>query len=422
MNKLIVLFVFISFFRIGYAQRIDNKIKLSLNSAIETALNNNAEILSAKKEIDAADGKIFQAGRLQNAEFSLQMNEVSNRFAPGDVGQYDFSFSQPLEFFGKRTTRIQSAEFQKKITGQNFERVKSLIASRVKKTYYRGLLSKQIAQSIEANITLLDDFLAQVTNRYQAGTSNYLDVIRAKVELARLKNELFDAKKEHWKVTGELKVLLGKESGYELELTDSLTYRFLEMKKDSVISFYSSRSNYLRINEIQADQSKSYLSLAEKKYLPDFNFGFAYQYHQFLPAKGFYQYFGLNIGISLPMFYSSGVLGDIQEAEANLSISGIRLKYSKLKVAQNITTAFNNLSFAEEQLRLFETSLIKDVEDQLRAGITAYQNLQIDVLNLFDIYRTYRATKIEHSKTVFNCLAALAELEVAAEEAPLNLP
>lgn len=230
-----------------------------------------------------------------------------------------------------------------------------------------------------------------------------------------MKNELFDAKKENWKIIGELKVLLGKENGYEFELTDSLTYRLLEMKKDSVISFYLSRSNYLRINEIQADQSKSYLSLAGKKYLPDFNLGLAYQYHQFLPEKGFYQYFGLNIGISLPMFYSSGVLGDIQEAEANLSISGIRLKFSKLKVTQNIITAFNNLSFAEEQLRLFETSLIKDVEDQLRAGITAYQNLQIDVLNLFDIYRTYRATKVEYSKTVFNCLAALAELEVAAE-------
>jgi cobalt-zinc-cadmium efflux system outer membrane protein len=130
---------------------------------------------------------------------------------------------------------------------------------------------------------------------------------------------------------------------------------------------------------------------------------------------GFDQYFGLTVGISLPMFYSSGVSGDIQEAEANLSLSDIRYQYAKIRVTQSIRTAYSNLSFAEEQLRLFDTSLLKDVEDEMRAGITAYQNDQIDLLNLFDIYRTYRATKIEYSRTVYNTLLALTELEVSSE-------
>ena len=157
--------------------------------------------------------------------------------------------------------------------------------------------------------------------------------------------------------------------------------------------------------------------------MPDFNFGLAFQNRQPLPgnlpdgkAGGFDQFFGLNIGVSLPMFYSSGVRGDIHEAEANLSISDIRYQYAKTRVAQSIRTAFNNLSFAEEQLRLFDTSLLRDVEDELRAGLTAYQNGQIDLLNLFDIYRTYRTTKVEYSRTVYNTLVALTELEVAGEK------
>lgn len=116
------------------------------------------------------------------------------------------------------------------------------------------------------------------------------------------------------------------------------------------------------------------------------------------------------------MFYSTGVQGDVLEAEANLSVAEVRYQSAKIKVTQSIRTALNNLLFAEEQLRLFDTSLLRDIEDELRAGITAYQNNQIDLLNLFDIYRTYRATKVEYSRTVYNTLVALAELETAAEK------
>jgi len=432
MNKFFVLFVSVLLSIAGYAQEGNNKIqpkadepmaqRLSLKEAVKIADQNNPEIISAFKEIDASEGRILQAGRLQNAEFSVEANEIPTEFDFGETGELDLNFSQPVEFFGKRGARIQSAELQRKIAKLNYHRVKKLIASQVKRIYYGGLLSHQIVKSIESNINLLNDFLAQVTDRYQAGISSYLDVIRAKVEISRLKNELFDAIKDYQKVTGQLKILLGRENGIEYELTDSLLYRFSEITKDTVVDFYSSQSNFLRINKIQVEQNKSLLSLAEKNSLPDFNFGLAFQNRQSLLEGGFNQYFGFNVGVSLPMFYSSGVRGDIQEAEANLSISDIRFQYAKIRVAQSIRIAFNNLSFAEEQLKLFDTSLLRDVEDELRAGITAYQNGQIDLLNLFDIYRTYRATRVEYSRTVYNTLIALAELEVSGEEAPLNLP
>jgi len=437
MNKWFVLFISLFNLLIGYAQENNDKTKpafrqagLSLKEAIEIAYESNQEIISAYREIDATEGRILQAGRIQNAELSLTANEIPPGFSLDETGELDFNFNQPIEFFGKRSIRIQSAELQKRIAELNYERVKMLITSQVKKAYYSGLLSNQIVESIESNINLLNDFLAQVTDRYQAGTSSYLDVIRAKVEISRLKNELFDAMKGYQQGLNQLEVLLGKENEAEFELTDSLLYQFSgypslreEINKDTVVNFYSSRSNFLRITEIQVEQSKSFLSLANKNSYPDFNFGLAFQNRQSIPANlpdgkagGFDQYFGLNVGVSLPMFYSSGVSGDIQEAEANLSISDSRSQYAKIRVAQNVRTAYNNLSFAEEQLRLFDTSLLRDVEDELRAGITAYQNGQIDLLNLFDIYRTYRATRVEYSRTVYNTLVALTELEVAGEE------
>jgi cobalt-zinc-cadmium efflux system outer membrane protein len=414
MNKLFTLFVTALCIVNIYGQTEIKK--LSLNEAIEIAKQSNLEILSALKEITAADGRILQAGRIQNAEISIEANEIPSNLTFDETGELDINFNQPMEFFGKRSTKIRSAELQKNIAELNYDRLKKLITSQIKKAYYNGLLSTQIVASVEANINLLNDFLAQVTDRYQAGTSSYLDVVRAKVEISRLKNELFDARKNYQQVIGQLKILLGKENGIEFILTDSLLYKYSEINKDTIVDLYSSQSNFLRITESQVEQNKSFLSLAEKNALPDFNFGLAFQNRQSDLTRGYHQYLGLNVGISLPMFYSSGVRGDIQEAEANLSISDIRYQYAKFRAAQSIRIAFNNLSFAEEQLRLFDTSLLIDVEDELRAGITAYQNSQVDLLNLFDIYRTYRAAKVEYSKAVYNTLVALAELEVSGEK------
>ena len=397
------------------AQQENNLKGLSLQQAIQISLVNNLNLIAAQKEIDAAEGRILQAGRLQNAEFSFDINEVPASLDFGETGELDLNFSQTIEFFGKRSTRIQSAELQKKIAKLNYERIKKLITSEVKKTYSSGLLANQIVESIHSNINLLNDFLLQVTDRYQAGTSSYLDVIRAKVELSGLKNDLFDAMKNYQQVIGELKVLMGREIGTEYNLSDSLYYQFAKINKDTVIIYHSSQSNFLNISKIQIEQNKSYLLLAEKNSLPDFNFGLALQNRQYSAKNGFDQFFGFNVGVSLPMFYSSGVRGDVQEAEANLSISDIRFQYARLRVEQSIRTAFDNLSFAEEQLHLFDSTLLIDVEDELRAGISAYQNSQIDLLNLFDILRTYRSTKIEYARTVYNTIVSYTNLEIASE-------
>ena len=414
-RSVLILWLFCSIVFLN-AQQKNKAETLSLQQAIQISLSNNLILIAAQKEIDAADGRILQAGRLQNAEFSIDVNEVPTGFDVGKTGEIDFNFSQEIEFFGKRSTRTQSAELQKKIANLNYERIKKIIISEVKKVYANGLLTIQVVESIQSNIDLLIDFLAQVTDRYQAGTSSYLDVIRAKVELSGLKNELFDAMKNFQQVNGQLNILLGRENGTVYKLADSLQYQFAEIHKDTVINYYSSQSNFLNITEIQIERSKSHLSLAEKNSLPDFNFGLAFQNRQYSEENGYDQFFGFNVGVSLPMFYSSGVRGDVQEAEAILSISDIRSQYATLSVEQNIRTAFNNLLFAEEQLRLFDTSLLRDVDDELRAGISAYQNNQIDLLNLFDILRTYRTTKIEYAKTVYNTIVAYTDLEIAAEK------
>jgi outer membrane protein TolC len=392
--------------------------RLSLADALTIALNNNPEIRVSQKEIDAAAGRVLQAGGIPNPELSVTFNETPSNLRLGDAGEQDVGLSQTIEFPGKRGSRVDVAEHGGSIAEFSLARTRAIISSRVKRAYYQSLLAGEVVSNLEFTITLLSDFVKTVTERYQAGASKYLDVIRAKVEVTRLRNDLFEARREQQTRLNELNVLLGRTDSIPMVLSDSLTYQPLKMPQDPAVELYTSQSNFLKIVEREAQRSQSVLNLARKSYLPDFSLGIAVQKRpgQISPT-GSSNYIGFQFGASIPLWFWQGPKGEVQEAEALLDVSNIRIASARLRVRQNILSAFRSASVAQEQLQVFDTSLLRDVEDELRAGISAYQNNQVDALNLFDIYRTFRATKIEYSRSLYNLLAAKAELEVAGEVA-----
>jgi len=387
--------------------------QLSLTDALTIALNNNPQIRAAQKEIDAAEGRILQAGRIPNPELSVTFNETPSNLRLGEAGEQDVGLFQTIEFPGKRGSRIDVAEHGGSIAEFSLARTRAIVSSRVKRAYYQALLAREVVSNLEFTITLLSDFVKTVTERYQAGASKYLDVIRAKVEVTRLRNDLFEAKREQ---QARLNELLGKTDGIPVVLSDSLTFQPLKMPQDSAVEFYTSQSNFLKIVEREAQRSQSVLNLARTSYLPDFSLGIAVQKRpgQISPT-GSSTYIGFQFGASIPLWFWQGPKGEVQEAEALLDVSNIRIAATRLRIRQSILNAFRGASVAQEQLQVFDESLLGDAEDELRAGIAAYQNNQADALNLFDIYRTYRATKIEYARALYNLLAAKAELEATAE-------
>lgn len=392
--------------------------RLSLQDAIRLASQSNPDVLQAQREIDAAVGRVLQSGRIPNPELSFSYNETPTSLQLGDAGEKDIGISQTIEFPGKRRARIDIAEHGKSITELSLLRMKAVVSAEVKRAYYQSLLAGEVVDNLEFTINLLADFLRMVTERYQAGASKYLDVIRAKVEVTRLRNDLVEAKREQLTRFSELNVLLGRTANTPVVFTDSLTYQPLGLLEDSAVALYENRSNFLKIAGREAQRSQSVLNLARTSYLPDFSLGLALQMRpgQIAPnGPGLSRYLGFQLGASVPLWFWQGPQGEVREAEALLDIGNIRISAARLRVRLNILSAFRSARVAQDQLQVFDTSLLRDVEDELRAGIAAYQNNQTDALNLFDIYRTFRATKIEYARALYNLLAAKAELEVAGE-------
>jgi outer membrane protein TolC len=81
-----------------------------------------------------------------------------------------------------------------------------------------------------------------------------------------------------------------------------------------------------------------------------------------------------------------------------------------------IDTTYADIKAAEERLILFEQSLLREAEDMLQAAIGQFRYGKTDSLHVFDIYRIYKETRLEHLKTLLNFHLSLAELEAVGEE------
>jgi cobalt-zinc-cadmium efflux system outer membrane protein len=398
---------------------------LTLRQAIQLALANNPHVLLAQKEIDAAGARILQAEAIPNLEFGLNWDETPSNFDITEAGERNIGFVQPFEFPGKRGARRRVAKIDQRFSEESLRRTKLLIGAEVKRAYYRAWLNQKSVANFEAIAELLQQFRETATARYQAQKVTFLEVLRAKTELAKINNEIIAARREAQNSRAELNRLLGRAGSVPITLADEFTYQPFTKTVEAVVNEMRRISVSRRLSETLVERGRAQMRLAQKSYLPDFAVGLFNQKRDGQPpftaenplGSTESNLWGVDLGVSIPLWFWKGPRGQAQEARVFVDLAQIQLEAVDRNVTTAIENAYRSVKAAEEQVQLFEDTLLRDVEDELRSGVSHYQTDQIDALNLIDIYRTYTATKAEYFRALYNYQVALADLEVAGEAA-----
>ena len=181
---------------------------ISLQEAIQLALETNPDILQAKQEINVARGRILQSGRIPNPEVGFTFNEILPNNKIGSANEKDISISQSFEYPTKRSSRVSVASFDEQLAIITVEQMKVRVSVNVKKSYINTQYLHAIVRSTQMQIELFQDFQKIVSNKYKTGESKYLDVLRIEVEIAHLQNELVEAENNYFVSQTELKILL----------------------------------------------------------------------------------------------------------------------------------------------------------------------------------------------------------------------
>lgn len=395
--------------------------RLSLQQALDLALQQNPQIAIAQQEIAAEQGRNALAGALPPAEVFFRFNEID--FDVAAVNEIELGLSQGFEFPGKRGSRKAVAIADRQIAELQLARLRVLLVAEVKKRYYENLLANENLASRQFAVQLLDDLQRLITERYQSGTASYVDVVRSRIELGRGRSELAAALQEQIVALSKLNLLLGRQSPQLLKLSDSLAYAPLTLPRDSISAFVAQRSNLRQIFSAAVERQRRVLRLAQLVGRPDFSLGASFQrvaenppFTAARPDGETVDAFGIEASISLPLFNRAAPKGEAQMAQAELAVTEARLSYFEQQIRRNFEVAFAAVETAEEQAVEFRDVVLPESQNAVKAAIAAYQSGQLSLTDLLDIYRTARQTRLEKSRVIFNYLVARVDLETVGEK------
>jgi len=407
MKKYIILILFASTISFLGASGEES---LTLEQAVKIALQRNPEILLAQKDMMTAMAKRLQMEAISDPDIVFRDEGLSlkKNASEGEGKEYSFGIEQGLEFPGKRALRGEIGRFGEDLAALALDKARLLLSARVKKAYYKAVLSRRTLESLENASSLLDQFIENILVKYRTGGASYSDVLRAKVEKARIRNQIIAEQKEGATARAELNLLLGRKGDEFMLLTTDLAYLPLDKDLPTLKDEARTTSPTLKIVTSKRRQSETRLKLAFKSRLPDFLLGL---YFPSLRTGSW----GFSVGLTVPL-WRTRQKGEIMEADAANGIALISAEKEERRIMARLETAYSSVRAAEEQLKIFEQQLLKDIEDDVKLGISNYQYGKIEFFSLLDLYRTFAAVRLEHLKSLYLYLISLADLEVAGEE------
>jgi cobalt-zinc-cadmium efflux system outer membrane protein len=385
---------------------------LTLEKAIETALARNPEVLAARTRIEAARGRTLQLGSRPEPQAlaSVEGVPIPGLKKEGDQIEIHLGIEQTFEYPGKRSLRAEIGRQGEDMAAVELDRVRLLLTARVKRAYWTAAFAGGAAEALERSAGRLDALLEDLQSKYRTGAAAYADVLRVRAEKARLRNQILDQAKE--KRTAELALdeLLGSPPGEPVVLLTALPFVPLEADAAALIERARASLPSYRLSALRTDRAASVMKLAGLSRRPDFLAGFL------LPSVR-PNAWGVSFGLTMPFLRPGRAKGEALEAAAEAEAVRLASEALDRRVRTAVESAYAAAKSAEEQVLIYEKSLLRELEDELGIQLEYFRYGKAEAFSLLDLHRTYVLAQVEHLRALFLYNLALADLEVAGESA-----
>ena len=427
MKKTVLLFFALAFHLVASAQ--EKSLHLSLEEAIQFALENSYNMQASNNEISAAKATVWEttsSGLPQiNASVDYQnflKQPVSLADFDGDGVDEQFVFGRKqnlsasvtvsqLLFDGSYLVSLQASKTFLKISEQANEKTELLTREAVINAYGSVLVSEKSIEILTGNLKILEKSLQDAQKIYENGFNEEEDVEQLKITFGTLKNQLNNVERMKTIAYQMLNLALGSSMDTALILTDDLDSLVEQNINLGIISesFEVSKHIDFQIAENDRAAKRLLMKLEQSKALPSLsafvNYGGQAFSDSFSFLKGSQQWFDsslLGVSLKLPIFSSLGRQSRINQARIALETSDFRLEETKQRLSllaekaksdyqlsvDNYLTAKRNVGLAEriekkQRIKFFEG--ISSSFDLLQAQNQLYTQQQNYVQSMLDV-------------------------------------
>ena len=387
---------------------------LNADGVVQEALLRNHDIKAARAQVNAALGRLKQAGLWPNPRLELN-NNTDRPFA--NEGEYSYSagVSQDFPISGRlgRAEDVARVDIARALVEVNEAERK--LAGDVASAFYE-------VASIDQKLVLRDrlirsmEVLATATkDRYRAGEVSELDVNAAALELLRLKQERTTLAGDRAAAIRTLAGLVGLGADDNLTLTADLPVRKVLLPTAQLIAQAIERRPDLRLLSLSVDRAQAERALAAASVWEDWTVSLAVQRDKAVidgtPPQPVGDSLMLTLAIPLPLFNQNEGSKAVAEAEATVA----REQHTAL--SQRIENEVAGLRERVERLLdavdAYEKQGLPLSRKSSEVARDAYQKGQISILEVVQAERQESEIGNSYAEALAQYLKAMTQLDAA---------
>ncbi|WP_420582998.1 TolC family protein [Reichenbachiella sp.] len=415
-------------------------MSVSLEEAINFALENNQQVINARLEEEIADkqvGEILADGLPQvnlNAElthnYKIPVTPVTSDFATGQpldetlfipfgadyTSQWGASVSQ-MVFDGSFFIGLEAAKTFTQLSKKDHIKTKIDIAEAVSKAYFGVLVNVERLALVERNYSRLDSLLQETEVMYENGFAEKIDVSRIRVQFNNVKVE-----KENYQQIVDLsesilKFQMGLKPNTAVQLTteiNSIEYFDFEESKDFT---YEKRIEYSQMN-IRKELKQLDIKNVRAKYYPKIDFVANYGRNTGNTSLGGIfsdDWFGagaIGLRASMPIFDGLRKRRQVQqrqlqEKQIDYSLNLLENNID-IEIEQALTSYNRQIQMMEAQKENMELS--QEVYEVAKLKFNEGVGSNIEVI---DADATYKQAQINYYNALYDALISKIDLQKA---------
>lgn len=452
MNKRLFLIIF--FIIIITSQIFSQNRILTLDDAINIALENNRDIKLSRMTVEKAGAAVDEAfgyalpsldlngtfthflrkpkmpfpdfsALLKNATYAILFDENviprdNNKFVPVETQLQSFAQANNYEaqllltqtLFSSTVFRgIGASRIYYNLSKAELNNTISKTVLSVQTAFYGVLLTKQIYEITNASFLNAQDNLKNVKALYEQGLVSEFDMLQAEVQVENIRPIVLQMANTLKSAKDGLKVLLGIDQQEAIDVTGEINYTPETLPDEYDLISEALQSNFgLKSLELKKQVDEAFIQLDVSEYWPNIAAFGSYSYAGSSDKWNFQNYSSLTVGVSFSINLWKGnrtknrveqstITYKQTEEQMNLYkdflVTQVRSKYSELKRVQTLVDAQSkNVKVAERAYEIARVRYREGTGSQLEI-----QNADIALkqarTNYIQSVHSYLITKFE---------------------------
>ncbi len=388
---------------------------LRVGDAIRAAIHHNPELRSAGYLVDAASGRVHQAGLYPNPSLNFEAEAVGSDAGSG--GETAYVIEQEIVLGGKLRKARSVAESDVLAARAGFVAQEYALATRVTRAYFAGVSAQEQLQKREELVALASQLRDAATSKVVAGTATMADQLRAEVVHEQALIELDSARFELESAMEVLASTIGVDSGIDLELESSIE-QFPDLpSRESLLSATLEVNSRISLARIAVERARRTHKLARSNAAPDLVASIGPRYSDIDSETTI----DVGLSIEIPLFDRNQ--GEISATLAERLSASAKLRGVQLELIAEVSKAWSLYQSSYAAVHRFRDQLLPKAEKTLELTRQAYQSGKSDYLRLLDAQQVVVQSHISYIRTLEQLQSAAALLnELSQTQAPWRGP